>query len=265
MTARTRSAAPGRARVSRPLNFLFRVFFTFLLRYRRTALGPIWALIGPIVFVGTLGFLYSHIGNRPPTEFLPHIAVGFVTWNLIQSMITGAGSVFHRGRANILQGQLPLDDLVMLEVMTNVVTFLHQCLVIVGVFIIFGTPFTWYSLLSLVGVALIIINGIWVVRLIGLVSARYRDLAEVLPAVMRVVFLATPIIWMQDRGARGSFISAFLTYNPFYHFLELVRSPLLGHPIEPITWIVTISITVLGFVIEGFVTARYARYVPLWV
>lgn len=265
MTARILLSAPGRERAARPLNFLFRVFFAFLLRYRRTALGPLWTIAGPAVFVGALGLLYARIGNRDPVEFIPHIAVGFITWSLIAHMITSAGNVYHRGRSNILQGQLPLDDLVMLEVMTHVVTFAHQCLVIVGVFIFFKVPVTLYSLVALVGVAFIVLNGIWVVRLVGLLSARYRDLAEVLPSVLRVVFLATPIIWMPGVGGRGTLMHTVLAYNPFYHFVESVRSPLLGHPLEPNTWIIIVTITVVGFIIEGFFTARYARFVPLWV
>lgn len=262
------SGAPipvNRSHVSRISNFFFRVIFTFLLRYRRTVLGPLWTLVGPIVFVATLGFLYAHIGDRDPRHFIPSIAVGFPTWLLMQHLITDGASVYRRGRANILQGELPLDDLVMLEVMTNVVTFMHQCLVIVGVFVIYQVSVTFYALTSLVGLAFIVLNGVWVMRLFGLLGARYRDLTEVLPAVMRIAFLATPILWTVDKTARGSLLGPVVAFNPFYHFLELVRAPLLGEPLEPLSWLVVISITLAGFLVEGIISARYARFVALWV
>ena len=60
-------------------------------------------------------------------------------------------------------------------------------------------------------------------------------------------------------------MGAFLTFNPFYHFLELIRAPLLGNPIAPLSWLVVLSITVAGFALAHVFYQRFARLVPLWV
>ena len=66
----------------------------FLFRYRRTALGPLWLLIGPSLFIALLGLLYSEISSIEPRVFIPHLAVGLVLWTLFQSFVTGSATVF---------------------------------------------------------------------------------------------------------------------------------------------------------------------------
>ena len=60
-------------------------------------------------------------------------------------------------------------------------------------------------------------------------------------------------------------LGAFLLFNPFYHFLELIRAPLLGNAIAPLSWVVVLSITAFGFWLAKAMYKRYGRRVPLWV
>lgn len=237
----------------------------FLIRYRRTALGPLWLLIGPSLFIALLGLLYAEIGASSPGEFVPHLAIGLITWTLVQGFVTGSPTVFQRGRAQIMQGAQSLDDVVSVDVITTLLTFLHQVPIIVVVFLIYQLPLHWAALESLIGLVFIIVNGVWVTQVFGILGARYRDLTEVFAALMRIAFLATPIIWMPGDNGRGGVMVAFLTYNPFYHFLEVVRAPLLGNDVALLSWAVVIGITVAGFALARVLTTRYARFVPLWI
>ena len=54
-------------------------------------------------------------------------------------------------------------------------------------------------------------------------------------------------------------------WNPLFHFLELVRNPLLGNPVEALTWMVVCGITVGGFAVALLVFARYRRRIAYWV
>ena len=237
----------------------------FLIRYRRTALGPLWLLVGPSLFIALLGYLYAEIGAASPEVFIPHLTIGLITWTLVSSFLTGSATIFQRNRPQLLHGGQSLDDIVMIEAMTTLLTFLHQLPIIVVVFLIYSVPVTFFGLTSLIGLALLIANGIWLTHFFGILGARYRDLAEVVQAIMRIAFLATPIIWIPSQGARGGAMGGFLVFNPFYHFLELVRAPLLGKAVEPLSWAVVLFITLMGFAIARLMMARYARFVPLWI
>ena len=239
--------------------------FHFLIRYRRTALGPVWLLVGPCIFIAFLGQLYAHIGAANPAIFIPHLAIGLVLWTLIAGFINQSATIYQRGRAQIMQAGLSLNHIVMVDVMSTVFQFLHQIIIIAVVLLIYKVPLGWSALLFVPGLALIIANGIWITQIFGILGARYRDLHQIFQAVMRIAFLATPIIWMPGAIGRGGVIGHFLFYNPFYHFLEIARAPLLGNPVEPLSWMVVLSFTVVSFILARFMATRYGHLVPLWV
>ena len=251
--------------LSRLPSLLYLTWFQFLIRYRRTILGPLWLLVGPALFIVMLGLLFARIGGIEPAVFVPHLAVGLITWTLISGFITGSTTVFQRGRAQILQGGMKLVDIIMVDVFSTVITFLHHVILVAAVFVFFGIGLSFYSFVSLIGLGLLIANGIWLSLFFGIIGVRYRDLSEVVQAVMRITFLATPIIWMPGAGGRGGVMGAFLVYNPFYHFVELIRAPLLGNPIAPLSWIVVITISLGGFGLAYFFYQRFARNLPLWL
>ncbi len=244
---------------------LYLPLLQFLIRYRRTALGPFWLMVGPMLFVGGLGLLLAEIGGIPAPLFMPHLAAGFILWSLIGAVVVGSATIFVRGHAQIMQGEQTLQEIVAADVITHVIAFVHQLPVLIAVLLIYDVPLSLNALTSLLGLAIIVANGVWVSQVLGVLGARYRDLAEVLDAVMRIAFLATPIIWMPGDSGRGSVMGAFFLYNPFSHFLEVIRGPLLGKPIAPLSWAVVIVITVAGFALARVMMHRYARYVPLWV
>ena len=228
-------------------------------------LGPVWLLVGPSLFIFFLGQLYAHIGGVTLSDFLPHLTIGLVTWTLISGFVIGSTTVFQRARAQILQGGFSLRDIVLVDVFSTILQFSHQVVLILAVFLVFQLSVTWYAATSLVGLALLIANGIWLTELFGVIGARYRDLSEVMQAIMRIAFLATPILWMPGGSGRGGVMGAFLVYNPFYHFLDLVRAPLMGSPIDPLSWIIVICITLFGFLLSWLVRSRLAHNVALWV
>ena len=242
----------------------FSTWMKFGLKYRKTALGPIWLVVSPAIFVGFLGYLFSRVNNSNLEVFVPHLAVGYVTWTLVMGFVNGGATVFLRRRSEILQGQMRLTDIVLSELFSNFLQYLHQIIIIVAVFIYFRVIPPPEAFLSLIGVGFILINGFWLTIFLGIIGARYRDLVEVISAVMRLAFFITPIIWIPKDGA-GGILGAFLVLNPFYHFLELVRAPLLGTPIAMTSWLVVAGITLLGFLTTSIIYRQSARLVPLWV
>ena len=240
-------------------------YFQFAVQYRKTMLGPVWVLLGPTLFILTLGLLFSDVSNVPAEIFVPHLSIGFVVWTLVSGFVIGSTTVFPRNRAQILQGGMSLLDIVAVDVMRTILLFLHQVIILFAVYYVYDLTWTTYSWVSLVGVVVLVVNGVWLTMFFGTVGARYRDLAEIVNAVMRIAFLATPIIWMPSSRGAGGVMGAFLDFNPFYHFLEIVRSPLLGNDIAMVSWLVVLGFTVFGFVVAALFHHRLKNRIPLWV
>ena len=120
----------------------------------------------------------------------------------------------------------------------------------------------WIALLAVPAVALLCLNGIWAGLLLGLLSARFRDVPQIVANAMQVAFFLTPILWKPDLLPGRAFV---VTYNPFFYAVELVRAPLMGTtpPLE--SWLAALVATLLGASVALAVFVRYRRRIAYWI
>ena len=109
---------------------------------------------------------------------------------------------------------------------------------------------------------LVILNGMWFALFMGIVATRYRDIPEIMNNIMQIAFFMTPILWMPDMIGRGLGV---LDFNPFYHFVELLRAPLLGQAPDALSWWVVLGITAGGWIVAFLLFARYRGRVAYWL
>ena len=118
------------------------------------------------------------------------------------------------------------------------------------------------SVVMFFGLMLLVLNGLWCSILLGMLSARFRDLPQVVSTLLQVAFFVTPIVWMP---ALASDRPVVVGANPFYHFLELVRAPLLGSLPSLTNCQVALAITVVGWLVTILFYRRFHGRIAYWV
>ena len=232
-------------------------------RYRRSVIGPFWLTLSMGIMVLTLGLLYGRLFKIPLDTYLPFLTAGLIVWNLLSSLITEGSTAFIDAAGYIKQLKLPFATFVFRVIWRNLIIFFHNIVIFVIVIAIFSpSPFSLHSLLMFPALLLIVLNGIWVAMAIGFLSTRYRDIPQIVASLMQPIFFFTPIIW-QPKLLQGR--QYFIEGNPFYHYVDLLRAPMLGRVPEYSTWLIVIGLTVLGWGITSLIVAATYRRVAYWV
>jgi ABC-type polysaccharide/polyol phosphate export permease len=231
-------------------------------RYRRSILGPLWLTFSMAVMVGSLGILYGALFQLPFDDFLPFLALGFLAWGIISMTVNDGCVVFTSSDSFIKQIKLPLSLYVYQMVWRNLIIFAHNIIVYVVVALYFQIWPGATALLALPGLVLILLNAVWVGIFFGMLCARFRDVPQIVASLMQVAFFLTPIIWKPELlGERV----AFAQTNPFFHFVELLRAPLLGHAPSALSWAVVVAITIGGWALMFLFFRRFRARVAYWV
>lgn len=248
-----------------PGSWIYSAWITFLLKYRKTFLGPIWIIAGPAIFIIILGTLFGNVMGHNAENFVPHLAIGLIFWGYLVSIASAAPRIYLQFRSSLLQGDVNHMALVMRTIFSSFVVFCHQAVIIVAVLAIYRVTPTASWIYLVPAAALAFFHSVWVIVVLGILGARYRDLAEVVEMIMRIGFLATPIIWKvgEDQG-RGSIIGVYLILNPFYHVLEPLRGAVLGTPIAWQSWVISFAIALMGMALAEFLYRKYRHLVVLW-
>ncbi|MDO4910738.1 MAG: ABC transporter permease [Corynebacterium sp.] len=238
-------------------------------RYRRSVLGPLWITIATGVMAAALGLLYSVLFKIPVATFLPHVTVGLIMWNFISGCIKEGADVFIDNEGLIKQLPSALSVHVYRLVWKQFLFLLHNMVIWLLLIIVFPRDLSWHILLAVPALALLVMNGVWVTMFFGIVATRYRDVSPLLEAGVQLLFYVTPIVWMtstlHDQGGEISSRARLAELNPLYHYMEVIRAPLIGAPIHVENWIVVIACTVIGTLVALLAMKAWRFRVSYWV
>src|SRR5699024_5995368 len=238
-------------------------------RYRRSTLGPLWITIATGVMAGALGLLYSVLFQLSLADFLPHVTVGLIMWGFISGCIKESSEVFISNEGLIKQLPSALSVHVYRLVWRQFLFLCHNMVIWVGLMLIFPRPLGWELLLSVLGLAVLLVNGVWVTMLFGILATRFRDIAPLLESMVQLLFYMTRIVWttqtLYEQGGESADRGRIAEINPPYHSLAIVRAPMIGQPVDAYHWWIVLACTAGGILLAFLVLRRFRARVPYWV
>lgn len=230
-------------------------------RYRGSLLGPFWITLSMGLMVLGISVLYSNLFSIPLNEFMPFVALGIVFFGLISQTVLEGCQTFVQASGMLSQTALPILTFVWRTVFRNLITLAHHLVIVAAVLIWYGAWRKADVPLAVFGVVLVALNISWLSLLVGIFSARFRDIPQVVASVMQFAMFMTPVFWQPTERLIGH---AVLHANPFYHMLQVVRGPLLGDPDVTLSFIVMTVMAVVGwavsFTIFTFTRRRIVHY-----
>ncbi len=231
-------------------------------RYRRSLLGPFWITLSTGVLVVALGVLYASIFKQSIHNYMPFLAVGLVVWNLVLTSVTDSCMVFISAEGVIKNVRIPLASHVLRMVWRNLIIFAHNLVIIVAIMLYYDVPVKFETLWALAGLVIVTVNCLCVGMLLGVLSARFRDVPQIVINVMQMAFFLTPIIWKPDILESRRWL---LEFNPFYYIIELVRAPILGQMPSLHIWSVAILISLATAILSMAFFSRFRARVAYWL
>lgn len=224
-------------------------------RYRGSILGPFWITLSMGFMVAGIGFLYAHLFRIPIDQFVPYVACGIVFWGLIASVINEGCGTFTQAVGMLSQTSLPMFTFVWRTALRNVIGLGHHMVIIIAVLVIYGQWKSFDLPLALLGFVMVMLNLTWASLLVGIASARFRDVPQGVASTTQFAMFMTPVFWQP--GAK-LIDHAVLLFNPFFHMLEVVRAPLLGQPVPTHTHLTLSILAIVGWAIT-FTTFALTR------
>ncbi len=234
----------------------------FNTRYKGTALGAFWLTATATLTVLGLGVIYAQVFQSDFTTYLPYVGIGLITWGFISGFVNESVSVYVSSVSVFSQIRIPLSIFPMRLTGRLIQTFFYRSLVILGIliFVVPAKPPLQYAV-ALAGVVIVTWTGFWISILFGIIGARYRDFGQFIGAFMTFAFFLTPVFWDSQRLGPYAYVAEF---NPFFHFLNIIRGPLLDLPDVGLSFAVTLVIALITPVAAFAMFAKFRHRLPYW-
>lgn len=242
--------------------WLYMAILDIKLRYRRSILGPWWVTLSTGIMVSVLGFLWSHLFGSDIQNYLPFFAVGYIIWSWMSTQLLDAAGGFFQFANIIKQVKVPFPILTLRLNMRQCIVLFHNMIIIFLVGLLIGHGFNWLIFLVIPHLILIQINLSLLTVLITIFCTRYQDMTQVVNVGTQIIFFLTPILWEVASLKDRMYIADL---NPIYHWIEMIRAPLLGHIPTLYNYLWTGASTIILFFFTAYCLGRFRSRIAYWL
>jgi len=232
----------------------------FLSKYKQTILGPTWFVIQPVLMTIMFTFVFGHIAHIP-TDGIPNMLFylsGLLGWNYLSQTLSTGATIF-TSQAHIFQKVYFPRLVVPLSIFCSTgFIFLVQLATFLTFYGYYRFTYpesvpapTWYWLWSIPFVIQIGLIGLGCSLIFSAVTARYRDLAYLVPLVIQLWMYATPIIYPLTQVP--SAYRLLILLNPVAAPTQMIRTLFFDAPPPETVWLgysllASMIITLIGLI-----------------
>jgi ABC-2 type transport system permease protein len=202
---------------------LFLIYKNLQLKYKHSALGFVWSLLHPflylLIFLVIFSTAFSDIPNYPL-----YVLSGLVFWIFFSGGTTQLSQVFIRNTHLIKSLNISKMTYPVTELGSELVSFLLALIPFMILMYYMGMDFNLNLLYLIPVITLFSVFILSVGIILGSVNVFFRDVGILWNTLSPALFYATPIVYsMHIVPEQYRFL---LKYNPLYHFMEVIREVL---------------------------------------
>lgn len=237
--------------------------------HQNTLLGNVWHLANPMLSVAVyylvFGVILNVSGSTP--NYVLWLTIGVFTFGLTSKCVLGGATSISNNQGLMRSIRFPRALLPVSVVVSKLLTFGFELVVLAAVALITGESFNsrWLLLPLVVGLhsALNLGGAFMAARL----NDSFRDIEQIIPFVLRLLQYLSGVMFPLDRflgdGQHGGLLPTLIRFNPLVGVLDLYRWIFLGTTVttgELVRLVVeTAVILVAGFYFFRSAESRYGR------
>ena len=195
-------------------------------RFARTTLGSFWLGFSNLLSIATLGVVYGTVFSVSDfNSYFIYLGFGLVIWNTMSSSISNSPQLFAHNASNIKNMNLKPIFYTLEEWAFQLQTFIQSFLLVFFVFAFLKfsilSNLLLYSWIPLFNLLLFIY---WFPLIICIVSIRFTDIAQLVPIILQLVFLTSPILYRRESLGALAWIT---NINFIYQILDPLRQSII--------------------------------------
>ena len=206
----------------------------FVAQYKQTILGPVWHFIQPIFTTLMFLFIFGKIANIPTDGIaaIPFYMSGITIWNYFSACLTATSATFVANAGIFGKVYFPRLVLPLSTVMSNIIKFGIQFLLLLSVMIYYGFKTGHFHFgISWLLIPLLVLMmagmGLGLGIIISSLTTKYRDFTVLLGFAVQLLMYATPVAYplsfLKDKP-----YAAWVAWNPLSPIVESFRYALFG-------------------------------------
>ena len=226
-------------------------------RYKRSALGILWTMLNPLLLMGILAFVFSHILRVTIEHFTIYLLSALVLWNFFSQATTWSTACFLSYAPVIRKIYVPQSIFVLATVLAGVVNLLISLVPLAIIMLVVGHPLTPTLAFLPVPILLTTLFSLGISLALAPLSVMFADIVPIYQVVLTGWMYLTPILYpltlIPEQYRR------ILVLNPMTHLVEAFRTPIFQGEIPSANVLITSTVAGFGTLLIGLLVFKHYR------
>lgn len=233
-------------------------------RYKRSALGVLWTMLNPLLLMGILAFVFSHILRVTIEHFAIYLLSALVLWNFFSQATSWSTACFLSYAPVMKKIYVPQSIFVLATVLAGVVNLFISLVPLAIIMLVMGHSFSPALAFLPVPILLTTLFSLGISLALAPISIMFADVVPIYQVVLTGWMYLTPILYpltlLPDEYRR------FLVLNPMTHLVEAFRTPIYQGEIPSANVLITSTVAGVGTLLIGWlIFRRYSDRVAYYI
>ena len=233
-------------------------------RFSKTIIGNYWLGLSNLLSIISLGFVYGVVFSvNDFRSYFLYLGLGLVLWNSLSGAINSAPELFAHNAQNIKNTNVPIIFYTFEEWSFHLQTFLQSFSLVFVCMLFFKINLlvnlivsVWFPLFNF------ILFIYWFPLIICILSIWYTDISQLVPVVLQILFLVSPILYNKENLGDLVWIS---NINLPYQVISQVRDCLIFGEIDFRVCLFIFALNVSGLYLSLYILQRQKKYLPFFL
>jgi len=231
---------------------VWRLFLrNFKAKYRQTVLGFLWALIMPLLIVGTFVFLNRtgiFIIGKIDIPYPAYALIGLTVWHIFAGGLRACCDSIVAGGSMVVKINFPKEALVLSSFGEALVETMVRLALTAFVFVIYKVVPAWTAILFPLALIPLLLFTLGLGFMLSLLNAVLRDVANIVSLSSTFLLFITPVLYPEPKT---DFFKAFMVYNPLSALVSGPRDLVInGYLTQPGSFLFYSFLSLIIFIIS---------------
>ncbi len=239
--------------------FAYFAWRDFLVRYKQTFIGIVWAVLEPVIRMVVLTVVFKEIAGMDDSTPVA-IFAAILPWQFFRKSVNTASLCLVENRNIVSKVYFPRLVLPSSTILVNFVDFFINFAILIILMIAYGDPISWRIIAIFPLIILTALLALGIGLFIAPLYVRYRDFKMILAFAIEIGLFITPVGY--QTATLDADIRDLIIYNPLTGIIDAFRWAVFGQqPPE----LLAIAFSMGSIVLLIYFGIRYFRRAEQWL
>ncbi len=201
----------------------------FTKKYKRTILGVVWSILGPLASLGVMALVFTHLFGRNIDHFIIYLFCGNLLFSYFRESTNSGMASLYSNSPIFSKVNVPKYMFLLSSNVSSLINFSIN-LVILFVFCIFdGIHFSWSFFLLLYPVGCMVVFNLGMGLILSALYMMFRDMKYLYDIFTQLLMYLSAIFYSIESYPEA--IQGLFFLNPVYVYISYFRSIIIDNSI----------------------------------